>query len=103
MRLLHFGHDPGRSGTAERNAKSRRHGCSFTNAEASVPLLQLSDNTQSRSTRGERGQEMISGATKESVETKAMEAEYEELFEPVGYDFGLKRRSFMQILGAGLL
>jgi len=29
--------------------------------------------------------------------------DYDELLEPVGYDFGLKRRSFMQILGAGLL
>ena len=31
------------------------------------------------------------------------ELDYNELLEPVGYDFGLKRRSFMQILGAGLL
>jgi isoquinoline 1-oxidoreductase len=31
------------------------------------------------------------------------EWEYEETSEGVGYDFGLKRRSFMQILGAGLL
>src|SRR2546426_518242 len=31
------------------------------------------------------------------------ELNYNELLEPVGYDFGLKRRSFMQILGAGLL
>jgi isoquinoline 1-oxidoreductase len=29
--------------------------------------------------------------------------EYEEAMEPVGYDFGLKRRSFVQVLGAGLL
>src|SRR5438445_9783513 len=29
--------------------------------------------------------------------------DYEEMLEPVGYDFGLKRRSFMQILGAGLM
>src|ERR1041385_677516 len=29
--------------------------------------------------------------------------DYEAMLEPVGYDFGLKRRSFMQILGAGLL
>src|SRR6266567_561223 len=31
------------------------------------------------------------------------EWDYEEASEGVGYDFGLKRRSFMQILGAGLL
>src|ERR1051326_4661210 len=29
--------------------------------------------------------------------------DYEELFQPVNYGFGLKRRSFVQILGAGLL
>jgi isoquinoline 1-oxidoreductase len=29
--------------------------------------------------------------------------EHEEAMEPVGYDFGLKRRSFVQLLGAGLL
>ena len=29
--------------------------------------------------------------------------DYEAMLEPVGYDFGLKRRSFVQILGAGLL
>ena len=31
------------------------------------------------------------------------EVDYNELIEPVGYDFGLSRRSFVQILGAGLL
>lgn len=31
------------------------------------------------------------------------EIDYNELIEPVGYDFGLNRRSFVQILGAGLL
>ena len=30
-------------------------------------------------------------------------AEYEETVEPVGYDFGLSRRGFVQVLGAGLL
>jgi len=30
-------------------------------------------------------------------------AEQEEQMEPVGYDFGLKRRAFVQLLGAGLL
>ena len=31
------------------------------------------------------------------------EMDYDELIEPVDYDFGLNRRSFVQILGAGLL
>jgi isoquinoline 1-oxidoreductase subunit beta len=31
------------------------------------------------------------------------EIDYDELLEPVGYDFGLNRRSFVQVLGAGLL
>jgi isoquinoline 1-oxidoreductase len=35
------------------------------------------------------------------VETE--EIDYNELLEPVGYDFGLNRRSFVQLLGAGLL
>src|SRR5438270_12259085 len=30
-------------------------------------------------------------------------SEYGQIIEPVGYDFGLKRRSFVQLLGAGLL
>jgi len=29
--------------------------------------------------------------------------DYEQMLEPVGYDFGLKRRAFVQLLGAGLL
>src|SRR4051794_3826999 len=33
----------------------------------------------------------------------APEPDYDELVERVDYDFGLKRRSFMQMLGAGLL
>ena len=32
-----------------------------------------------------------------------VEAEYNEMLDPVGFDFGLNRRSFVQILGAGLL
>ncbi len=31
------------------------------------------------------------------------EPNYDELVEKVGYDFGLKRRAFVQILGAGFL
>jgi isoquinoline 1-oxidoreductase len=31
------------------------------------------------------------------------EIDYDELLEPVGYDFGLRRRSFVQILSAGIL
>ena len=32
-----------------------------------------------------------------------VQPEDEQLIEPVGYDFGLKRRAFVQLLGAGLL
>lgn len=35
--------------------------------------------------------------------TVSDEIDYNELLEPVAYDFGMKRRSFVQILGAGLL
>jgi isoquinoline 1-oxidoreductase subunit beta len=31
------------------------------------------------------------------------DADYQAMLEPVGYDFGLKRRAFVQLLGAGLL
>src|SRR5437879_11669514 len=34
---------------------------------------------------------------------ESVELAYREMVKRVGYDFGLKRRSFMQILGAGLL
>jgi isoquinoline 1-oxidoreductase beta subunit len=37
------------------------------------------------------------------VTSDVAEIDYNELLEPVGYDFGLNRRSFVQILGAGLL
>jgi isoquinoline 1-oxidoreductase len=43
----------------------------------------------------ERGENPPAGA--------AEEIDYNELLEPVGYDFGLNRRSFVQILGAGFL
>src|SRR5438477_9981260 len=40
----------------------------------------------------------------EQLETnESVELAYREMVKRVGYDFGLKRRSFMQILGAGLL
>lgn len=39
----------------------------------------------------------------QSHDQLAVDAEYNELLEPVDYDFGLNRRSFVQILGAGLL
>src|SRR5256885_9254752 len=40
----------------------------------------------------------------EPLETNgAVELAYREMVKRVGYDFGLKRRSFMQMLGAGLL
>src|SRR4051812_36451258 len=40
----------------------------------------------------------------EQLETnESVELAYREMVKRVGYDFGLKRRSFMQILGAGFL
>jgi isoquinoline 1-oxidoreductase len=38
-----------------------------------------------------------------SLSAPTQPPEYQEEMEPVGYDFGLKRRSFVQLLGAGLL
>lgn len=41
---------------------------------------------------------------KEPIETvESVDAAYEKMTERFGYDFGLKRRSFVQLLGAGLL
>src|ERR1035441_182885 len=40
---------------------------------------------------------------KDSAMDEALPPEYEEAVERVSYDFGLKRRAFVQILGAGLL
>jgi len=37
------------------------------------------------------------------MNTRLLQSSYEETLEPVGYDFGLKRRTFVQFLGAGLL
>jgi isoquinoline 1-oxidoreductase len=37
------------------------------------------------------------------MNTSPVQPEDEQLIEPVGYDFGLKRRAFVQLLGAGLL
>src|SRR6516225_2116284 len=38
-----------------------------------------------------------------ALAAEALPPEAQETLEPVGYDFGLKRRSFVQLLGAGLL
>jgi isoquinoline 1-oxidoreductase len=37
------------------------------------------------------------------LKSSPAQPEYEEDLQPVGYDFGLKRRAFVQLLGAGLL
>ena len=42
-------------------------------------------------------------ADQEITATQMDEIDYNELLEPVGYDFGLNRRSFVQLLAAGLL
>lgn len=42
-------------------------------------------------------------ANQKPQEHSSAEIDYTELLEPVGYDFGLNRRSFVQMLGAGLL
>jgi isoquinoline 1-oxidoreductase len=44
-----------------------------------------------------------SNADREITAVQTDEIDYNELLEPVGYDFGLNRRSFVQLLGAGLL
>src|SRR5258708_12508733 len=45
----------------------------------------------------------VSSDVRDAVEHVPTEIDYDELIEPVGYDFGLSRRSFVQILSAGLL
>ena len=63
-----------------------------------MPLLQLSKNSVGHTASGEGGGKVNEFDTNESVELA-----YRGMVKQVGYDFGLKRRSFMQILGAGLM
>src|SRR5690349_41102 len=51
----------------------------------------------------EEGEPSATHLTTPALATLSDAALYEESLEPVDYGFGLKRRSFVQILGAGLL
>src|SRR4051812_39617908 len=56
-----------------------------------MPVLQIPEDPRCRPPR-DRSKKAMNGS-----------AEYDEPVERVGYDFGLKRRAFVQILSAGLL
>jgi len=89
----------------------------WDDAEAYLPLLQLSPHPgRLFEGRGEERKRMKGKAEirnpksedrrpkeGQSLDNPLAEGALEEASEGVGYDFGLKRRSFMQILGAGLL
>lgn len=65
----------------------------------------MKTNTEHRTLNVERRTSNLEGASDNNGQefTAGGEIDYNELIEPVGYDFGLNRRSFVQILGAGLL
>src|SRR6478672_6965280 len=67
-------------------------------AETYLPMLQLSENSICHQESGKGCGEVNDLQTNENVEL-----EYRKMVHRVGYDFGLKRRSFMQLVGAGVL
>src|SRR5712671_4604689 len=112
MWLLHRRHDFGGHRSFERKTKRVGIGGDGTVAETSLPLLQLCENQkrcpQSVGTRGKGSQNfhsekaMSTRANPSPTDLTANEADAQ-LIEPVGYDFGLSRRGFVQILSAGLM
>jgi isoquinoline 1-oxidoreductase len=67
-----------------------------------VPLLWLPENLESHPPRRCDGQEVNAMKTEPQTDN-VVAAESQEPVAPVGYDFGLDRRAFVQVLGAGLL
>lgn len=96
MRLLHAGNDS-RDCRRNETTTGRERGADFVaDEQAHLPLLQLYTNP--------RGDPASDENMKEPLEkTEPIDAAYEKVTERFGYDFGLKRRSFVQLLGAGLL
>src|SRR5439155_23473029 len=71
-------------------------------AEAPLPLLQLPGDSQGHSPR-DRASEQSLVMNWDTSPTTVPQLDYEAMVERVAFRFGLKRRSFVQILGAGLL
>jgi isoquinoline 1-oxidoreductase len=65
-----------------------------------VPLLRLSENHGGDQAGISRGDGMNNQSSNDLVETMD---DPNQVIEPVGYDFGVSRRSFVQMLGAGLI
>jgi isoquinoline 1-oxidoreductase len=66
-----------------------------------VPLLRLSEHPESDQ-KGGASREVKTMTTKQES-NEYLEADYQEPIEQVGYDFGISRRGFVKVLGAGLL
>src|SRR6185312_3522097 len=108
MRLLHRRNDYGHRRLAEGHSKADRCRHHFANEPPHLSLLQLSQihgrysSCRRTDAKGGRVKNSINDQDAD-VALLNVEHEYNEMLDPVDYDFGLNRRSFVQILGAGLL
>src|SRR5262249_21278307 len=94
--LLHARNDSRNRGRNETKPQSERGRNLVTHEQAHLSLLQLHANPV--------GHPASDPEMKEPVEkVESVDAAYEKMTERFGYDFGLRRRSFVQLLGAGLL
>src|SRR6185369_7344316 len=96
MWLLHTWNDPRGGQLAEGQSENEPGGPARRHAAPHLPLLQLRRN--SGCFRPHRP-----GRCKMKPPPDSHPPDEDQLIVPVGYDFGLKRRSFVQVLGAGFL
>src|SRR5438105_935135 len=114
MRLLHFRYDYGRRRSARRKATSQRRGNCRRHESKHLSLLQLSKNHQCHPPRrrcaGRSGEIVAMSIELELLNGFSLPAEadptalaYEEPVELVEFHFGVSRRQFVQVLGAGIV
>jgi CO/xanthine dehydrogenase Mo-binding subunit len=105
MRLLHARNDLGNRRRDETKTECDRDGNLIAHEQTHLPVLQLRSHPvrdpASHHAKGKEGAVMNEDAINREIES--VDDAYEKMTERFGYDFGLKRRSFMQLLGAGLL
>src|SRR5437899_1146864 len=104
MRIMHPRHDPRRRWFVELKSSADGGRCPSRNATAHLPVRHLPENHQGHPPRCGAGCQMNRGRMKFKSSSQHLHpTDTEQMSEDVGYDFGLNRRCFVQLLSTGLM
>src|SRR5688572_21263066 len=100
MWLLHSGNDRGIGRTVRTATRFERGRCAQAHEWTSLPLLRVPEHREGNPARHSPSEEV--NMPDDPLNNTPLPEDIDQIIEPVEFDFGLKRRTFVQLVATGL-